>query len=151
MLDIILIVCHSRLISGRPWRLKLILQVEVSENVIHHLLIVFLPLFTLFLFFRTKTLVPTTNPSNRPTNNPTSKPISKPTGKPSNTPTPEPSGSPMVITRKPSSASPTKTGRPTSSPTGQLEILKTHLTSIFPASYDSLDDETSDQYRAIEW
>ena len=76
-----------------------------------------------------------------------------------------PTQRPIAITRKPSS-SPTKypttnkpslqptnmlTHRPTSSPTSQLDVLRTHLVSISPESSDSLDDEKSYQYRAMEW
>ena len=81
-----------------------------------------------------------------PSNLPTSK---LPTGQPSTlkptqrieSPTNVPSSSPM--------ARPTE--GPTSSPTKRIDELKSYLVEVSPSSLDSLNDDRSDQYKAMEW
>ena len=113
----------------------------------------------------------TSSPTTRPSPSPTLKPSPGPTARPTTanptlhptakTTTANPTMKPTPWTLKPISASPSRkpsssplrqpTSRPTTSPNGEKERLLDDLMAASPLSSDSLDDEKSDQYRAMEW
>ena len=94
----------------------------------------------------TPTASPEIFPSNSPSITSSSWPSAHPTtAKPTARPTVAPSHGPSL------SPTPGSTNGPTTSPTGQKEQLITDLKALSPLSSDSLDNERSDQYRAMEW
>lgn len=70
--------------------------------------------------------------------------------------TSHPSRNPILnpTTAKPTvvaSLSPTRKPSPSPTPIERLEQLQIDLKTISPLSSNSLDDDRSDQYRAMEW
>ena len=57
----------------------------------------------------------------------------------------------MKPSQKPTqSPTPGPTNKPTASPTGQMDQLVAHLKEVSPVSSDSLDNERSFSYRAMD-